>query len=181
MGRDPWSPRPPRWRGDCASCPRPWSERGCRSPACLRERGWSYRGRWCAWGSWVLPGNGVLHQRYVLMGAVHIALDEGARAQRPSRGDLHRMGWIELDDLQHVLGHDAVEARDGHAVESLQGLEALVGRAVGKHNVEGEQERASVLARDERCDLTDGAWHGAPWHHQALGLSRLRLICAAAR
>src|SRR5207247_5566767 len=70
--------------------------------------------------------------------------------------------WSPAERASASTAADAVEPRHGDAIESFQGLEPLVGRPIGEHDVEGEQEGPRVLARDEGRDLADGAPHGGP-------------------
>src|SRR5262249_42321288 len=84
----------------------------------------------------------------MLLAAVDRAGGDVARAHRAADWFLEPHGGVVGPAYQHVIRPHAVDFSDRPGVDCAGSLHALVGRGVVEHDVEGEFERAGVLASD---------------------------------
>lgn len=129
--------------------------RGCRLPGASRNargprlggRARQHRGR-----------DGHLHQGHVLLGAIDVGVADGPGRQGAHQGRLDRQRGVVVDHASHPLARDPITGGDRRRREQIGLLDRLIDGRIVEDDVQGQLERAGVLAADHLCHA--GQRHG---------------------
>ena len=89
-----------------------------------------------------------IHQGYKLLAAVEIAVLQITLRARSRDAEFERSRVVALEELHTVLGA-VKKLRELSRRENSGAFDALIALVVGEHDVEGQNERPSVLAADQ--------------------------------
>jgi transposase len=92
-------------------------------------------------------------KRCVLLGAEDVGVAGAAAGDGAIECELDRIAWLEFHEVGNLGFGDAVQRRDAGAGQHLASLDVLVGRPVGKDDVERDFVHAGILAAQRLCQL----------------------------
>lgn len=91
----------------------------------------------------------------MLLGAVDIRLTESTTGDRSLDGNLYRLGWVEIDDVQDVGRTNTVEVSENLFGHHFVIPKEVVAVEVLEDNIESELVRTGVLAADHTGEVTE--------------------------